>query len=611
MATVANVLGYLILLPSFGRPSFAQQQQVFDPLNDFCRRFAHQTTVIGNKLYIDGGLVDYGGDVYNYTTNYTNTYLLYLDLDSLLNNFPVEYANLSKPADVPSVQGGILWADTANRIFYLYGGEYNWTTPPPSQFTLWAYDAIYDTWNATPSDVSAAGISSVSFGAGVVVDDRALAYYYGGWQINATILGWDGQPIAQPGLIQYDMLKNEWTNVTFIDGTPRAEGVMFYIPASDAGMLVYFGGVQQTSNGSYTGVPLSTIYLYDIGSGKYYAQSTSGTTPGMRRRFCGGVSWADDHSSYFYGGLPPYGEQGLGFGDVWILSIPSFTWTQWYPSSYEHHSLSCNVIDQSQVIIMGGYFPNSSNIDCDAKSIWGQHNLNLGAEDVDAVEWYQFLPNVTSYEVPTTIVDVIGGGRTGGATLTTPTSGWANQDLETYFTRAYTPTIRTPTRYIPTPGATTTSAVPLPMPSVHSSKTDVGAIAGGAVGGAVFLIAVGLLAWLCLRRRGRKQREQATGGAPQVSQMTEPHVNGSPESMHKRQAGSQSYPSPQDSPPPQFAAGNAAQFPQQHSNNWQPQQYYPPPPQAQQYYPPPPVPQRHEQPSPISEMPSVRSPPAR
>jgi hypothetical protein len=31
--------------------------------------------------------------------------------------------------------------------------------------------------------------------------------------------------------------------------------------------------------------------------------------------------------SYFYGGLQPPNEKGLGYGDVWILSLPSFTWT--------------------------------------------------------------------------------------------------------------------------------------------------------------------------------------------------------------------------------------------------------------------------------------------
>jgi hypothetical protein len=32
---------------------------VQNPLNNFCRRYGHQTTVIDDKLYIDGGWVDF------------------------------------------------------------------------------------------------------------------------------------------------------------------------------------------------------------------------------------------------------------------------------------------------------------------------------------------------------------------------------------------------------------------------------------------------------------------------------------------------------------------------------------------------------------------------
>jgi len=62
------------------------------------------------------------------------------------------------------------------------------------------------------------------------------------------------------------------------------------------------------------------------------------------------------------------------------------------------------------MIILGGYFPNSSDIACDSANTWGQHNLNLAANDVDASEWYQVLPNITSYQVPSTVYSAIGGG---------------------------------------------------------------------------------------------------------------------------------------------------------------------------------------------------------
>jgi hypothetical protein len=42
-----------------------------DPLQDFCRRFGHQASVVDQKLYIDGGLVDWNPISQN-DQNYTS-----------------------------------------------------------------------------------------------------------------------------------------------------------------------------------------------------------------------------------------------------------------------------------------------------------------------------------------------------------------------------------------------------------------------------------------------------------------------------------------------------------------------------------------------------------
>lgn len=41
-----------------------------DPVNNFCRRFGHQTAVVDNKLFIDGGFVNFNfiEDPSNYTS---------------------------------------------------------------------------------------------------------------------------------------------------------------------------------------------------------------------------------------------------------------------------------------------------------------------------------------------------------------------------------------------------------------------------------------------------------------------------------------------------------------------------------------------------------------
>jgi hypothetical protein len=43
---------------------------------------------------------------------------------------------------------------------------------------------------------------------------------------------------------------------------------------------------------------MNEIHIFDIASQKFYMQTTSGTAPPMRRRFCGGAAWAQDRSSY-------------------------------------------------------------------------------------------------------------------------------------------------------------------------------------------------------------------------------------------------------------------------------------------------------------------------
>jgi hypothetical protein len=154
--------------------------------------------------------------------------------------------------------------------------------------------------------------------------------------------------------------------------------------------------------------------LYDIANSKWYSQNATGQIPEKRRRFCAGATWAADGSSYniyLYGGLglPPL---TAGFDDVYILSLPSFTWVKWYPTdssapSFPHHSLSCNVIKNAQMLIIGGSFPTSDA--CDANSVWGVHNLNLGKDNPTNSSWASFQPGLDTYKVPSELIEKIGG----------------------------------------------------------------------------------------------------------------------------------------------------------------------------------------------------------
>jgi hypothetical protein len=172
---------------------------------------------------------------------------------------PQLHANLTKNSTIPSVSGGILWADDVNKVFYLYGGEFQNT---PQDFTFWQYDTILDRWNLT-DDNTLAGITRVSYGAGTSISELGFGFYLGGWVNSQNVPEWSGAPLATSNLIKYDMNANAWTNNTGPDSTGRAEGVMVYLPASDGGLLVYFGGIMDPyKNGTIVGVSCS----YDTGS---------------------------------------------------------------------------------------------------------------------------------------------------------------------------------------------------------------------------------------------------------------------------------------------------------------------------------------------------------
>lgn len=339
------------------------------------------------------------------------------------------------------------------------------------------------------------GIPLTFTGAGATAHDKALGYYYGGRPTNAT----DARILST--MVVYDMLNNKFTTQSEPDHVGRGEGVMLYIPAGNAGILVYFGGVQMVA-GVQEPLPMSDIFVYDIANARWYKQTTSGAElPGSRRRFCAGAVWAGDRSSYniyLYGGASA--GQGIGYGDVWILNLPSFTWIKFFPTSEDdattipHHSLTCDVYESPQMIIMGGHFTNST--DCDVPSIYGQHGLDLGRANKDGLKWAAFNASLTSYNVPIEITDVIGGNSSGGATSPAPMNGWDSRDLGIVFGRHYTPAARVPNRSIPVPAGSTTE------------QSILGPAVGGAIGGFIFVVAIGVCLFF-LRRRRRRVAEMA------------------------------------------------------------------------------------------------------
>jgi hypothetical protein len=212
----------------------------------------------------------------------SDPYLLFNNLNINNNGMPQLFANLSKNSTIPDVIGGTLFTDQVNKVFYQFGGGYH--EPPQTSNLLYSFDAILNQWNQTSlSD----HYNHVSWGAGVSVNERAEGYYFGGWMNGRRTSGGSAYPRASGNLIRYDMIGNTFTNNSGLDNTGRAEGVMVYIPASDNGLLIYFGGILDPShNGTIVESPMRTILIYDILSAQWYNQTATGDIPAARRRFC-------------------------------------------------------------------------------------------------------------------------------------------------------------------------------------------------------------------------------------------------------------------------------------------------------------------------------------
>lgn len=149
---------------------------------------------------------------------------------------------------MPTVSGGVLWPDQVNKNFYLFGGAHTETRTQDFD-DLWSYDTVYNNWTRVIPDGSQLDISWPYLGASDVTDE-GVAYYYGGYLGNESVAGWSGNTMMLNSLVKYDMDTNKWDNRTSGDRIPRAEGNLRYIPASQRGMLVYFGGLEQRSTGN-------------------------------------------------------------------------------------------------------------------------------------------------------------------------------------------------------------------------------------------------------------------------------------------------------------------------------------------------------------------------
>lgn len=246
--------------------------------------------------------------------------------------------------------------------------------------------------------------------------------------------------------------QEKWTNETLPDFIPpRANPELVWVPVGAEGILVALGGVvfpeftfaTHKSNNEVVSEAespafMSNIDVYDVAGKTWYRQPTSGG-PGALTRGCAVVAPARDGSSfniYYYGGYDGLHETGDFNDDVWVLSIPSFTWTKVAPGKTSHGRAGhkCFMPYPDQMLVIGGYpsLPGATPT-CLEGGIVQVFNLSSATwmTGYDPTKW-------SNYSVPDAVVKTIGGTAAGGATATSPApSGWATAALGKVFETQY------------------------------------------------------------------------------------------------------------------------------------------------------------------------------
>lgn len=509
---------------AFGR-SVDKRQDVSSP--DVCQRWAHQAAIVDTALYVYGGRSKTSS---LQTDNTWNNDFLKLDLskDFSIASAPIE--GLPKPDGPPAVALGYLWNDFTD--LYVYGGQYSDTpVAQPDDFQLWKYSIEDKSWSVPDTTVKGGGkIERAAEGAGVSIPNRGKGYYFGGHLDGYTTKGWS-QSVARlylTSMVEYDMKSATWTNHTEQGASfpERADGVLTYVPWGEEGILLALGGGNNVSFSQ-----LNIVDVFDIKNNKWTKQATSGETPKIRVNACAAVFSAPDNSShnvYMYGGqnLQPAGEQNQ-YDDMWILTIPSFTWVkvdtkgQSNPPGRVGHT--CHAY-RGQILVVGGYTGQELSCDTgiyvfDASSLTWQTSFKGGdGTGGDSTNIYE-VDGSNLYNVPALVVSQVGGGSTGGATVTAPQQTPApdspltgsNPDY-TYKSEApqVTPILTTAT-VSGSGGVRTTvitatpTVVPISTASNKSSRIPIGTIVGATVGGVAFIIGVLLLLlYLWYKRRVRE-----------------------------------------------------------------------------------------------------------
>ncbi|KAM7212535.1 hypothetical protein V8F06_012074 [Rhypophila decipiens] len=337
------------------------------------------------------------------------------------------------------------------------------------------------------------------------------------------------------------MSDSTWRNDT-VPGPAISSGFMEYLPVGRKGILVVFGGVLFPEGVAQDGAGIPQVVAH--GSHPHLRRRIShlalpkrhrGRIPDPRLLGCTASAWVPDNSSYniyLFGGQRQL--RGERTKDLWVLSLPSFTWIKAGDDSAGGIGHSCARVGRHIFAIGSG---EQDETTC-------QPFFRI--LDMATLEWTNaYDPSSPDYVVPPAIHATIGGDEMGGSKVIEPPTDLRKGGNWTRLRTVFEQTPWGRNRYFSftddkaTPSISAHNTTPGPsmiptdkgLPGNTSSPPPLlGAqIAGSAVGSTVagLLLVALLVACVILwkRERASKQprKDKKTVGLPMVGEDQDQH----------------------------------------------------------------------------------------
>ncbi|KAH6697286.1 hypothetical protein F5X68DRAFT_197100 [Plectosphaerella plurivora] len=478
--------------------------------NEFLRLNGGKVAVLDNRIYYDGGHISQRGyATANHSSNTMNA-TLSIDLSRPWTPEGVAINEGAKPDSVGTWSYQHIWSDIeAGELYVWGGGPYYALDGLNVPQKLWKFTTSDDTNNAGNwSEVNPVlGDGNLlertpDRRAGAAVSTATTGFVFGGY----SVIGGEVTPLT--GYISFDFATGEWEEHSDPDAPFSKSGTLLYssalwAPTFGSEGLIFIMGGMETVNADIDpeNLDFETIHFLDPAKKQWLSQETTGDIPDSRTRHCTvGVAGANGtYDIFLYGGAneEPATEL-LEMSDVHVLSLPGFKWTRLYDQSdgEGRFEQGCAVVGKRQLLSWGG---SSLSLEESQSSGFarGDRNPNgLAIFDMSDGEWktrynpdaaaYQAHQSVSAFHTQEEFDKVV----------------WSSDDVEALFAVARPDP--------PAPGAdeeegSSDDGKP------KGSKTPVGAIAGGVIGG---LAIVGLVVAFLIYRRRKSRRPQELEALP-------------------------------------------------------------------------------------------------